>query len=134
MYGLTGPRRGQSQSTQSDDSSYGSYHGPNASTPTSRNPTNTNQQQLPPPPPPLQNGGDYGTTQGSNRNTQERKLGSNQIVQQHSAGQTTLPLYNQKQQQQQQQQMQVSQLQGNVVKGPLQHQYNLQPHQQIRQN
>ncbi len=36
MYGITGPRRGQS--TQSDDSSYGSYHGPPPSvTPPTRN-------------------------------------------------------------------------------------------------
>lgn len=36
MYGMTGQRRGQS--TQSDDSSYGSYHGPPPSiTPPSRN-------------------------------------------------------------------------------------------------
>lgn len=39
MYGMSGgQRRGQSQSAQSDDSSYGSYHGNSALTPTSRAP------------------------------------------------------------------------------------------------
>lgn len=42
MYGISnGQRRGQSQSAQSDDSSYGSYHGNTALTPTTRTPRDT---------------------------------------------------------------------------------------------
>lgn len=56
MYG-TSAGRNRGQSAQSDDSSYGSYHGTNSSvTPTNRNgqQQQQQQQQLPPPPPPAQ--------------------------------------------------------------------------------
>ena len=112
MYGMSGQRRGQS--TQSDDSSYGSYHGPAMSlTPPTRNPAI--QQPVPDMIMPnyvQQNPRVGHVTQN------ERKLSGSGTPIPSTQNTTQMPnsLYSQKQQ---------IQTNANTVAGPIQHQYNL---------